>query len=102
MSYVHDIGGRHGMGPLPGLDDELDFHAAWETRTFGIVRSLIYRGAFTLDEFRHAIERMDPARYLGASYFERWLDAVERLCVEKGLITSAERDEIVAAAGEDA
>lgn len=94
MSYIHDIGGLRGLGAVPELDDDLDFHAAWEARVFGLMRSLRYAGAFTTDEFRHTIERMDPAAYLGASYFERWIDAVERLCLAKGLIDEAQLDEI--------
>lgn len=94
VPYIHDIGGLHGTGPVPGVDDEADFHAAWEARVFGIVRSLVHNGHFTLDEFRHSVERMAPEDYLGASYFERWLDAVERICAEKGLISSADRDRL--------
>jgi Nitrile hydratase beta subunit len=29
---------------------------------------------------------MDPARYLTASYWERWLDGIVRLLNEKGLV----------------
>ena len=97
MSYVHDIGGMHGFGPVAGLGDELNFHAAWEARVFAIVRALIHNGVFGFDEFRHAIERMDPAAYLGTGYYERWADAVERLCVEKGLLTAEERAAVLAA-----
>ncbi|HEV2780059.1 MAG TPA: nitrile hydratase accessory protein [Actinophytocola sp.] len=97
MSYVHDIGGLHGFGPVPGRDDELDFHAAWEARVFAIVRSLLHNGVFTWDEFRHAIERMAPADYFASGYYERWTEALERLCVEKGLITAEQRDDIRAA-----
>jgi nitrile hydratase subunit beta len=32
-----------------------------------------------LDEFRDAIESMPPAQYLAASYYERWLFALEAL-----------------------
>jgi nitrile hydratase len=97
VSYVHDIGGLHGFGPLPGLDDELNFHAAWEARAFAMVRSLIHNGAFTWDEFRHAIERMDPAAYFASGYYERWTVAAERLCVEKGILTEADQAEVLAA-----
>jgi nitrile hydratase len=97
MSYVHDIGGLHGFGPLPGIDDELNFHAAWEARAFAIVRSLIHNGAFTWDEFRHAIERMEPSAYFASGYYERWTAVVEQLCVEKGLLTSDDRATILAA-----
>ncbi|MFL6140704.1 MAG: hypothetical protein ACJ72N_02395 [Labedaea sp.] len=100
MSYVHDVGGMHGFGPVAELGDSAPFHAAWEARVFGIVRALIYSGAFGPEEFRHAIERMDPTTYLGASYYERWADALERLCVEKGLISADERDSVLAAMDE--
>jgi nitrile hydratase subunit beta len=100
MSYVHDIGGLHGFGPIPGIGDDQDFHAAWEARLFAIVRSLIQNGAFTGDEFRHATERMEPGQYLAAGYYQRWADAVERLCVEKGLLTEDERSAVLAAMDE--
>lgn len=100
MSYVHDIGGLHGFGALPGLDDEVLFHAAWEARAFAIVRTLIHNGAFTWDEFRHSIERMQPAEYFASGYYERWTAAVERLCVEKGLLSEADHAEILAAMAE--
>lgn len=90
MSYVHDIGGLHGFGPVPGTDDELYFHAAWEARVFALTRALVHNGAFTLDEFRHAIERMEPADYFASGYYERWAAAVERMCLEKGLLTEDE------------
>ena len=41
-------------------------------------------------EYRHAVERMDPAHYLAASYYERWLTGVATLLVEKGVVTRAE------------
>ncbi|HEV8558789.1 MAG TPA: nitrile hydratase accessory protein [Actinophytocola sp.] len=97
MSYPHDIGGMHGFGPVPGLDDEHLFHAAWEARAFAVVRSLIQNGVFTWDEFRHAIERMPAGAYFSSGYYERWADAAERLCVEKGVLTPAERDQLQAA-----
>ena len=40
----------------------------------------------TLDEFRFAVEQMDPREYLEASYYERWLYAIEMLLREKGVI----------------
>jgi nitrile hydratase len=46
-----------------------------------------------IDEFRHAIERIPPARYLASSYYERWLAAAETLLVERGVAT---RDELLA------
>jgi len=45
---------------------------------------------YHLDEFRNAIERMPAARYLDATYYERWLTALETLLVEKGVVTREE------------
>ena len=39
-----------------------------------------------MDEYRHAIERMEPRHYLSASYYERTLTSLATLCVEKGLV----------------
>jgi len=43
------------------------------------------RGVFNGDELRDAIERLPPEVYLGASYYERWLGAIEMLVAEKGV-----------------
>jgi nitrile hydratase len=43
-----------------------------------------------MDEYRHAIERMDPRHYLAASYYERSLTGFATLCVEKGVVTREE------------
>jgi nitrile hydratase len=44
-----------------------------------------------MDEYRHAIERMEPRHYLTASYYERSLTSLATLLVEKGVVT---RDEL--------
>lgn len=86
MSRINDVGGVHGFGPIETGDDGVPFHHEWEARVFAINRLMLERGAYTLDEFRYAIERMDPQEYLGASYYERWLHAIETLLHEKGAI----------------
>lgn len=92
MTRIHDVGGMHGFGAVEREDDEPVFHAVWEGRVFATVRLLLERGVFELDELRHAIERMDPQDYLEASYYERWLAAVERLLLEKGVLERGELD----------
>jgi nitrile hydratase len=47
-------------------------------------------GIFNMDEYRHAIERMDPRHYLTASYYERSLTSLATLLVEKGIVTREE------------
>ena len=86
MSRIHDIGGLHGFGALTIEPDEPPFHHEWEARVFAINRFLLANGWYTLDEFRDAIERMPPAEYLAASYYERWLHAVEALIHTKGVL----------------
>jgi len=90
MNGIHDIGGMHGVGPLEVEKDEPLFHAEWEKRVFGIFFGLAPHGYFNLDEFRHAIERMGAAEYLGSSYYEHWLHAYETLLMENGAITAEE------------
>ena len=87
MNGVHDLGGMHGFGPVEREADEPVFHAAWEAVVVAIRRSRIMGRFFNIDEFRHGIERMDPARYLRSSYYERWLDGLTRVLVEKGVVT---------------
>lgn len=89
MNGVHDIGGMHGFGSVPVQADET-FHEEWERLVFAMNLLLRSQGVYELDEFRHATERMDPADYYGAKYYERWLGSLERLLVEKGVVEDAE------------
>ncbi len=90
MDGVHDLGGMHGFGRVERESDEPVFHGAWEAAVLAMMRAGGARGVFNIDEFRHSIERMPPARYLGATYYEKWLDGIARLFVEKGLIGADE------------
>ncbi len=87
MSRVHDMGGQTGFGPVPVTDDGLPpFHADWEARVYALCKVLQRRGLFNGDQLRDAIERLPPAEYLAASYYERLLGAVELLLAEQGLL----------------
>jgi nitrile hydratase len=50
---------------------------------YALATLLRRRGLFNGDELRDAIERLPPAQYLAASYYERWLGAIEMLVTEK-------------------
>ena len=54
------------------------------------VFALISAGYFRDDEFRHSQERIPHAEYLSASYYERWLRALETLLVGKNIATAEE------------
>ncbi len=86
MTRINDMGGLHGFGPLEIEPEEPPFHHEWEARVFAINALLLRAGCYTLDEFRDAIERMPPAEYLAASYYERWLYGIETLVRERGLL----------------
>lgn len=90
MNGIHDLGGMHGFGPVEPEANEPPFHARWEAAVVAIMRATRGAGLYNIDEFRHAIERMEPAHYLRATYFERWLDGIARLLAEKGVISPAE------------
>ena len=90
MARVNDVGGMGGFGPVEQELDEPAFHSDWEAHVFAMNRALIGAGVYNLDEFRDAIERMDPQEYLRSSYYEKWFHAVRTLCVEKGVLTAQE------------
>ena len=86
MSRVHDMGGQTGFGPVPvGADGGQPFAADWEARVYALAAVLRRRGLFNDDELRDAIERLPPQEYLAASYYERWLAAIEALADRKGV-----------------
>jgi nitrile hydratase beta subunit len=102
MNGVHDLGGMHGMGPINPEPNEPVFHADWERRVFGVMMTMFGGGQYNVDQFRHAIERMEPAEYLRSSYYEHWLHAVETLLVEKGAVKPEELAAKWAAIGKEA
>ncbi len=90
MDGIHDLGGMHGFGPVRREASEPKFHARWERRVFGLLNLTLAAGIGNVDQFRHAIERMEPVDYLTAGYYGRWLHAVESLVTENGVATAAE------------
>lgn len=88
MNGVHDMGGMHGFGSVP--DDDAIFHADWEKAAYATNKLLRLQGVYNIHEYRHSVERMEPAAYLGATYFERWLAGVEGLTTEKDVLDPAE------------
>ncbi|MGE3268938.1 MAG: nitrile hydratase subunit beta [Chloroflexota bacterium] len=92
MNGAHDMGGMHGFGPVVREENEPVFHEDWEKTVFMLSRATRVQGIINIDESRHGIERMPPAEYLAASYYERWLSSLERVLVEKGVITQQELD----------
>lgn len=90
MDGIHDMGGRQGFGRIRYALKAQTFHEPWEKRVNALYSLAVKAGIFNMDEYRHAIERMEPRHYLSASYYERSLTSLATLCVEKGILTQEE------------
>jgi len=86
---------RDALPSLPCKDGEPIFRAPWEAQAFAMALVLHERGIFTWKEWadtlaqaiRDAQAAGDPDT--GESYYEHWLDALERLVAAKRLVTGA-------------
>ena len=92
MNRIHDLGGMHGFGPIHAEPErsEPPFHEPWEATACALMLGTLRLGRWSLDRFRHTIERQAPLDYLRRSYFEKWFEAVCELAVAEGLVTEDE------------
>jgi len=84
MQRHHDMGGQ----PAGPIDLDAHPHAPWEKRVAAMM-GLLARGAhpyFTVDEMRRAIEDLGPDEYDRLGYYERWITAITRILLERGVI----------------
>jgi len=84
MQRHHDMGGQ----PAGPIDLDAHPHAPWEKRV-NVMMNLLARGRepyFTVDEMRRAIEDLGPDEYDRLSYYERWITAITRILLERGVI----------------
>ena len=89
-------GGRPaGLAALPAERQGPVFAEPWQASAFALAVHLSERGAFAWSEWSTALgheiqaaAEREPAE--SEAYFHRWLDALERLCREKGLVDAAE------------
>jgi nitrile hydratase beta subunit len=102
MDGIHDLGGKQGFGPVEREENEPVFHERWEAGVFTMTGGAMLAGVIgNQDQFRHAIERIDPVAYLTHTYYGRWLGGLETLLVEAGVIRTTDLDERVAVRGGD-
>jgi nitrile hydratase beta subunit len=90
MNGVHDMGGHQGFGPVRIEKHEPLFHAPWESRAMAVTVAMGASGQWNIDLSRAARESLPPAIYLSSSYYEIWIRALEKLMLERGMVTSAE------------
>ncbi len=89
MDGIHDLGGMQGFGEVAVEADEPTFHEPWQATTFALMfAAQVVVRSHNVDEYRHSIERMNPAHYLQADYYERVLTGTASLLVEKGHLSA--------------
>ena len=87
-----------GPTAIPRRNGEPVFNEPWESRVFGAAVALCEQGLFEWAEFRERliaeIAAADAARDQSAgpqsSYYERFLAALERLLIDKGICAKEE------------
>ncbi len=81
-----------GRAPLPRDNGELVFEEPWQARTLGMGVVALERTGSSWAEFRRhlvaAIQRQpaDPEASPATSYYAAWLEALEGLLAERGLL----------------
>jgi nitrile hydratase accessory protein len=89
------VSALEGSAALPRKNGELVFEAPWEGRAFGLAVGLTEGQQYPWDDFRdRLIAEIGRAETSGdpSTYYERWLAALERLVLAKGLLTADELD----------
>jgi nitrile hydratase len=100
MDGIHDMGGMHGFGKVEREENEPVFHADWEARAFGLSLQAADGIGFVDDHLRANIERIPAARYLRSTYYELWMQSLEAIAIEKGVLTPQEIEAGVASLSE--
>jgi nitrile hydratase beta subunit len=90
MDGAQDMGGVEGFGPVQPEPNEPVFHAEWERRAFALTLAMGMPGGWNIDMSRFAREDRPHQDYLGKSYYQIWLAGLERLMLERGLVSTEE------------
>ncbi|HEX6674081.1 MAG TPA: nitrile hydratase subunit beta [Actinomycetes bacterium] len=104
MDGIHDLGGMHGFGAVVTPGGDAPYHERWEARVFALHVLAGVEGLTGRPGGRATRERMPPAEYLAASYYERWLWSAERGLERTGTVQPGEVERMMErlAAGEPA
>uniref|UniRef100_UPI003B519B3A SH3-like domain-containing protein n=1 Tax=Roseovarius indicus TaxID=540747 RepID=UPI003B519B3A len=97
MDTVHDLGGTQGFGPLPNVseDDSALFAEEWKARVWALAMMSMDKlsedqTGWTLDWYRHVLERLPPDLYLRMDYFEKWILGMMTTAVDEGIAEVSE------------
>ena len=85
-----------GTSAIPRKNGELVFQAPWESHAFAMAVALCERGLYEWDEFRAFLiqevqsweEKHAPG--IDYNYYERWVAALEKVLLNKGICQSQE------------
>ena len=85
------MGGMHGFGAVVTPGSDAVSHEDWELRVFAM-STLVGTERLGAGSGRAIREEMDPAEYLRAGYYERWLWSTEQRLLRRGTIGEDEVD----------
>ena len=90
MSYLShaDLGGQAGHGAVQPEPEGQLWHEAFEPRALALTLAMGATGQWTIDQSRAARETLPG--YAQLSYYRIWLAGLQRLMVERGLVSDAE------------
>lgn len=84
----------------PRNNGKMHFDRSWERDAFGIAIALSKRGHYEWEGFRQKLigsisewESMHVAEDPSWDYYERWLDALEKMAVESGAVEANELED---------
>jgi nitrile hydratase accessory protein len=89
----------HDLLALPRDEQGPVFREPWEAQAFALAVSLSEVGCFSWPEWAATLsEEIKAAQArgdadLGNTYYQHWLNALERLCSQKGLVAPAAREQ---------
>ena len=91
MTDTHSPRSHHDMGGLPAGAVERTEHdyALWEKRVDALMMLLSSkdRRLLSVDELRRNIESLGADAYDKMTYYERWIYAISRTLIQRGVIT---------------
>ena len=83
-----DLGGTTGHGPIEYEPEGVVFHHDWEARALALTLAAGAAGRWNIDMSRRYRETLPG--YGDLTYYEIWTAALERLLVDRGLVTADE------------
>jgi nitrile hydratase len=95
MRARHDLG---GIEPMASAAIGREEHALtqFDKNVDALMYLLSARRLIRVDELRRTIESFTPLQYAQLTYYEKWLQAMTNLMVEKGVLTREEIEAKVA------